>query len=212
MKSTWNFRKHQIFWQEGESVCLFCIKSKSKRSLGIPCQWRKTIPSSQLGSPVSDEKSSLPVSWDRIPPQWRKIITSSQLGYPVSNEKSTLPVSWRMANDKAGQVQSELSAGGTKRDVENIPEFTCQNCILVRWSSLGPPPVGRRRTKLKLNFQFIEQEIRKETNLENSSAHCAPRPIVPGWFWRGLSCRLLCDHLYLNANVYYISIEFKFVS
>ena len=32
----------------------------------------------QLGSPVSDEKSSLPVSWD----------------LPFSNEKSSLPVSW----------------------------------------------------------------------------------------------------------------------
>ena len=112
-----------------------------------------------LGSPVSDEKPSLLVSWDPpsvtknhhfqsvgIPPQWRKIITSSQLGYPISNEKSTLPVSWRMADDKAGQVQSELSAGGTKRDFENTPKCTRPNCILVRRSSLGPPPVGRHRT------------------------------------------------------------------
>ena len=70
----------------------------------------------------------------------------------------------------------------------------------------------RESVWLFFNFQFIKREIRQKTNLENSSAHCAPRPIVPRWFWRGLSCRLLCDHLYLKANVYYISIEFKFVS
>ena len=42
--------------------------------------------------------------------------------------------------------QSELSAGGTQRDVENTPKCTCLNCILSRRSSLGPPPVGRHRT------------------------------------------------------------------
>ena len=42
--------------------------------------------------------------------------------------------------------QSELSAGGTKRDVENIPKCTCLNCIPACWSSLGPPPVGQHRT------------------------------------------------------------------
>ena len=52
---------------------------------------------------------------------------------------------WRMTDDKAGQVQYELSAGGTKRDVENTQKCTRLNCILARWSSLGPPPVGRHR-------------------------------------------------------------------
>ena len=28
----------------------------------------------------------------------------------------------QMTDDKAGQVESELSAGGTKRDAENIPK------------------------------------------------------------------------------------------
>ena len=41
-------------------------------------------------------------------------------------------------DDKAGQVQSELSGIG----VENTPKCTRPNCILARQSSLGPPPVG----------------------------------------------------------------------
>ena len=52
----------------------------------------------------------------------------------------------RMTDDKSGQVQSELSARGTKRDVENTSKCTCLDCIPARWSSLGPPPVGRHRT------------------------------------------------------------------
>ena len=42
--------------------------------------------------------------------------------------------------------QSELSVGGTKRDVENTPKFTRPDCILAQRSSLGPPPEGRHRT------------------------------------------------------------------
>ena len=42
--------------------------------------------------------------------------------------------------------QSELSAGGTKRDVESTPKCTCLNCILAQQSSLGPPPEGQHRT------------------------------------------------------------------
>ena len=42
--------------------------------------------------------------------------------------------------------QSELSAGGTKRDVENTPKFTCPDWILAQQSSLGSPPEGRHRT------------------------------------------------------------------
>ena len=51
---------------------------------------------------------------------------------------------WLMTDDnaKAGQGQCELSAGGTKRDVENTPKCTHPNCILTRRSSLGPPPMG----------------------------------------------------------------------
>ena len=45
-----------------------------------------------------------------------------------------------MTDDKAGQVQSELSAGGTKRDVENTPKCTRPHCILAQQSSLGLPP------------------------------------------------------------------------
>ena len=45
-----------------------------------------------------------------------------------------------MTDDKAGHVQSELSAGGMKRDVKNTPKCTCTNCILAQQSSLGPPP------------------------------------------------------------------------
>ena len=45
-----------------------------------------------------------------------------------------------MTDDKAGQVQSELSARGTKRDVENTTKCIRPNCILTRRSSLGPPP------------------------------------------------------------------------
>ena len=45
-----------------------------------------------------------------------------------------------MTEDKAGQVQSELSAGGTKRDVENTPKSTRPHCILAQQSSLGVPP------------------------------------------------------------------------
>ena len=33
--------------------------------------------------------------------------------------------------DKAGQVQYELSARGTKQDVENTPKYTRPNCILA---------------------------------------------------------------------------------
>ena len=54
-----------------------------------------------MGSPVSDKQSSLPVSWD-----------------PTSVTKKN---HFRMTDDKASQVQSELSAGGTKRDVEDTP-------------------------------------------------------------------------------------------
>ena len=46
-----------------------------------------------------------------------------------------------MTDDKAGQVQSKLSARGMKRDVKNTPKCTRSNCILARRSSLGPPPV-----------------------------------------------------------------------
>ena len=42
--------------------------------------------------------------------------------------------------------KSELSAEGTKRDVENTPKFTRPDCILAQRSSLGPPPEGRHRT------------------------------------------------------------------
>ena len=42
--------------------------------------------------------------------------------------------------------QSELSAGGTKRGVENTQKCTRPNCILTWQSSLGPPPVGLRWT------------------------------------------------------------------
>ena len=41
-------------------------------------------------------------------------------------------------SDKAGQVQSELSAGGKQRDVEITPKCTRPNYILARRSSLGP--------------------------------------------------------------------------
>ena len=47
-----------------------------------------------------------------------------------------------MTDDKAGQVQSELSAGGTKRDVENTPKCTRPNCLLTRRLSKGPPTLG----------------------------------------------------------------------
>ena len=36
-----------------------------------------------------------------------------------------------MMDDKAGPVQSELSAGGTKQDVENTSKCTRPNCILT---------------------------------------------------------------------------------
>ena len=42
--------------------------------------------------------------------------------------------------------KSELSADGTKRDVENTPKFPRPDCILAQRSSLGPPPEGRHRT------------------------------------------------------------------
>ena len=83
----------------------------------------------QLGSPVSKDKSSLPVSWD-----------------PPSVTKNHHFCVWEMTDDKAGQVRSELSAKGTKRDVENTPKCARPNCNLARWSNLGPPPIGRHRT------------------------------------------------------------------
>ena len=42
--------------------------------------------------------------------------------------------------------KSELSADGTKRDVENTPKFTRLDCILAQRYSLGPPPEGWHRT------------------------------------------------------------------
>ena len=56
-----------------------------------------------------------------------------------------------MTDDKAGQVQSGLSAGGTKRDIENTPKCTHPNCILPRRSSLGTPPAGGHRTNFGQN-------------------------------------------------------------
>ena len=60
---------------------------------------------------------------------------------------------WKV-NEKRNKVgekyivlkKSELSAEGTKRDVENTPKFTRPDCILAQQSSLGPPPEGRHRT------------------------------------------------------------------
>ena len=49
-------------------------------------------------------------------------------------------------NDQAGQVQSELSARGTKQGIENTPKCTRANCILARLSCLGPPPEKRHKT------------------------------------------------------------------
>ena len=43
-------------------------------------------------------------------------------------------------------IQSKLSAGGSKRDVENTTNCSRPNCILARRSSLGSRPVGRHRT------------------------------------------------------------------
>ena len=43
-----------------------------------------------------------------------------------------------MTGDTAGQVQSRLSAGGKKRDIENTPKYTRPNFILAQQSSLGP--------------------------------------------------------------------------
>ena len=45
---------------------------------------------------------------------------------------------WWVTDDKAGQVQSKLSTGGTKREVENTPKCTRPNRILARLSNLGP--------------------------------------------------------------------------
>ena len=52
-------------WIKDESIYGILVHiSTSKRSVAVPRQWQKIITSSQLGSPVSDEKSSLPISWD----------------------------------------------------------------------------------------------------------------------------------------------------
>ena len=52
----------------------------------------------------------------------------------------------RTTDDKAVEVQSEVSGNGTKRDVENTPKCTRLNWILARQSSLGPQLVGQHRT------------------------------------------------------------------
>ena len=64
-----------------------------------------------------------------------------------------------MTDDKGGQVPSELSAGGMKRDVENTPKCSRLNCILARRSSLGPPPVGWHRI-LKPSNLFYQRIFR----------------------------------------------------
>ena len=126
----------------------------------------------QLGFPVSNEKSKLPVNWNPpwitknqhfqsfgtpvsnknehfqsvwTPREWQKLITSSLLEPPwvtknhhfqsvgtplewpmtddgrrtAADRRRRTDDEWQMTYDKAGQVQSELSAGGTKWDVEN---------------------------------------------------------------------------------------------
>ena len=44
------------------------------------------------------------------------------------------------ATNRGKVKKSELSAEGTKRDVENTPKFTRPDCILAKRSSLRPPP------------------------------------------------------------------------
>ena len=80
-------------------LCLKCqlgppsvTKNHHFQSVGIPREWQKIITSSLLGSPVSDEKSSLPVCWD--PPSVTKNHHFWPVGIPVSDKKSSLPVSW----------------------------------------------------------------------------------------------------------------------
>ena len=52
-------------------------------------------------------------------------------GWRMTNDKRRMTDDRRMTVDKTGQIQSEPSAGGTKRDVENTPKCTRLNCILA---------------------------------------------------------------------------------
>ena len=80
----------------------------------------------------------------------------------------------RELDDKAGQVQSHLCAGGTKIDVENTPKCTRLNCILTRRSSLGPPPV---EDLVKQIYSFLLNQI---NSLWSASTKEYPRlPLFP---------------------------------
>ena len=58
----------------------------------------------------------------------------------------------RMTDDKSDQVQSALSARGTKRDVENNLKCIRTNFILARQSSVGLGP-----SKIKMSeIAFLE--------------------------------------------------------
>ena len=103
-------------------------KNHHFQSVGIPREWQKIITSSQLVSPVSNEKSSLHHSQLEPPCQWRKIITSSQLEPPVSDR-------WRMTK----QVRSNPSwvpeaQSKTLRTPQNVPAPT------VCWPEGGTGP------------------------------------------------------------------------
>ena len=64
-----------------------------------------------------------------------------------------------MTDDKVGQVQSELSVGGTKRDVENTPKCARSNCILARRSSLVKDTAAK--TSLRVNSAMQTGQVPK---------------------------------------------------
>ena len=95
------------------------LANRTTRDLNTFCKFKRL--KGQLGFPVSDKKSSLPVSWD--PPSVTKNHHFQNLEPPreAEDRRRRTDDGRRMTDDKAGQDQSELSVGGTKRDVENTP-------------------------------------------------------------------------------------------
>ena len=134
-----------IVLQELTLVSVSCIEPHTS-SINLYFPPKYTI--SQL------EKSSLPVTWN---PPWvtknhhlQSVGTSPWVTYEgwrtTEYRRRRTDDGWQMMDDEAVQVQSELSAGGKKQDVENTPKCTRPNCILARRSSPGLLPPGRHRT------------------------------------------------------------------
>ena len=147
--------QQQFFWLFDflEINFWFCRKSMGKK--GIIWKTRRCASCKNINYSPSDNFKSRDASSSKkygksTTKYWQSTEKVWKITQKVSEKCNKLGEKYNVVNKKYNVIkkkyekvcQSELSAGSMKRDVENTPKCTCQDCIPARWSILGPPPVG----------------------------------------------------------------------